>query len=173
LAGKPDPATLVERRGIEVGIGGIARQRPTLDLMRLRIDAHDRILAAVGDPGCAVGPDDHAVRRRARTQHDLLELARLRIEDAELAGRLRRVVDRAAGDRCCSDVVRVRSPRHVEKDRYESRGVRERAGRCGRCNKQDADAPCNVHRRLRGRHKLRARPPAINAAALRAGSAQV
>ena len=80
--------------------------------LRLRIDARDRVLPALGDPGRAVRPDDHAVRRRALAERDLLDLAGLRIEDAERALALRRVPDGAV--RRGRDVVRMRAARRLE-----------------------------------------------------------
>ena len=68
LAREPDPALPIEGRRVEVRVSGCRRQRPALHGASVRIDAHDRVLAAVGDPRRAVGTDDHAVRRRARPQ---------------------------------------------------------------------------------------------------------
>ncbi len=75
-------------------------------------DADDRVQAAVGDPCCSVGPDDHAMWRAALPQRDLGRLAGLRIEDAQPASQLCRVPDRSIRRGC--DVVRVRARRNVE-----------------------------------------------------------
>jgi hypothetical protein len=46
-----------------------------LHLPGLRIDARDRVLPALGDPGRPIRPGDHAMRRGLRTELDLLDLA--------------------------------------------------------------------------------------------------
>src|SRR5207244_4273872 len=70
LAGEPEDPVAVERRGVEAHRGERLRERKALDLVRLRVDAHDRVLAAVGDPRRAIRSDDDTVRRRARTELD-------------------------------------------------------------------------------------------------------
>src|SRR5208282_5241034 len=50
LAGKPDPAVVVEGERVEVDVARIGGQWPHLEGMGLRIDAHDGVLAAVGNP---------------------------------------------------------------------------------------------------------------------------
>ncbi len=52
------------------------------------------------------GPGDHAVRRRARTERDLADVAGRRVEVAEDAGLLAGVPDPAVGGR--RDVVGMR-----------------------------------------------------------------
>src|SRR6185295_3112780 len=85
LAGKPVHALLVEDRRVEVGVAAVRGQRPALHGAGLRIDAHDRVLPAVGEEGRAVGAGDHAVRRGAGAELDELDLAALGVEDAEVA----------------------------------------------------------------------------------------
>src|SRR5439155_11660110 len=85
LAREPDAATLVERGRVEVGPLARLRQWPALDLARVRIDAHDRVRAALGDPRRAVGADDHAVRRRTLAQRDQLDPAARGLEAPQLA----------------------------------------------------------------------------------------
>ncbi len=93
----------VEGGGIEIGVGALARQRPGLDLLGRRIDAHDGVETAIGDPGRAVRPDDYAMRRRARPERDALDLPRFGIEPAEHPGALAGVPDGAV--RCRRHVV--------------------------------------------------------------------
>jgi hypothetical protein len=112
LAGKPVHALSVEDRGVEVGVAAALGQRPHLDCASLRIDAHDRVLSAVGKPRRAVGAGDHAVRRGAAAERHELDLAALRIENAEVAAALRRDPDRAARRRVRPDVVHAMAPGH-------------------------------------------------------------
>ena len=107
LPRKPRPAPAIERQRVQVGAGRRRRQLPHADRVRFRIDAHDRVLSAIGDPGRTVGADDHAVRRGIPAERNLVHLAGSRIEDAQLAGHLRRVVDRPAGFASRGDVVRM------------------------------------------------------------------
>ena len=112
LPGEPELAALVEGRGVEVCTLEAFRQREQLHVLRLRIETHDRVLPALGNPRGAVRSDDHAVRRRALAERDLLRFAGLRIEHAERALMLRRVPDRAVGRG--RDVMRMRAGRHRE-----------------------------------------------------------
>src|SRR5262249_60901513 len=73
LAGEPELAVAVERRGVEIGIGELAWERKQLDLARRRVDARDRVLPALGDPRHATRPDDDAMRRRVRAERDLID----------------------------------------------------------------------------------------------------
>ena len=77
LAREPEPAAAVERRRVEVrarrASAGSGKRRTRV---RAVVDADDRVQAAVGDPGRAVRPDDHAVRRRAGAECDAPRLAR-------------------------------------------------------------------------------------------------
>ena len=111
LPGEPEDALAVEGRGVEVGVREIRRQREQLHRLGRRIDARDGVLPALGDPGGAVGPDDHAMRRSTRPERNLRHLAGLRIEDAERALALRGVPDRAVRRR--RHVMRMRAVRHV------------------------------------------------------------
>src|SRR5439155_7836209 len=95
LSGEPDEAESVEGSRVEAHIR--TGQRVAGHLVRLRVDAHDRVEAAIGDPRIAIRSDDHAVRRRAAAELRHLEGAGLRIEVPELAGALRRVPDAAVG----------------------------------------------------------------------------
>ena len=59
LSREPDAALAVESRGVEIGVRhALSGQRPYLDLLCRGIDAHNGILAAVGEPGGAVRPDE-------------------------------------------------------------------------------------------------------------------
>src|SRR5262249_34381141 len=107
LPGEPERALLVEGRGVEVGALETLRQREQLHRLASRIEARDRVLPAFGDPGRAVGTDDHAVRRRALAERDLLDLAGLWIENAERALILRSVPHLAV--RRGGDIVRMRA----------------------------------------------------------------
>ena len=120
LTREPEQAVPVKGRSIEVGVGAISRQREPLHFVRHGIHADDRVQAAVGDPGRAVGPDDDAVWRRPGAELDRLEQAEPRIEPAELARELRRVPDAAVARG--GDVVRTLASRdrvllHHEVDR--------------------------------------------------------
>ena len=114
LAGKPDVAFFIERQRVQIRIAGVGRQRPFADFVRFRIDAHDRVLSAVGDPRCTVGTDDDAMRRRSASERDFLVTSRLGIENAELAGALRGVIHRPAGGGRGRDVMRPGARRDIE-----------------------------------------------------------
>lgn len=62
LAGEPKDAGFIEGGGVEVGVGGALGQREDIDLVGVRVDAHYGVEAGIGDPRCAVGADDDAVR---------------------------------------------------------------------------------------------------------------
>ena len=97
LPGEPQDAVLAERGGVEVGaVGGIG-QGIGLHLQGGGIDPDDGVEPAVGHPGGAVRPDDHAVRRRFLAQRHLLDLAALGIEPPERALALGGVPHRAVG----------------------------------------------------------------------------
>ena len=76
---------------------------------------------------------------------DLLDLARLRVEDAEPAGALRRVVDGPAGRRRGRDVVRVRAAHHVVIDGRRVRGGRHDRDADGGRAARDPGADTIVH----------------------------
>jgi hypothetical protein len=95
LPGEPQHAVTVEGRRVEIGIAPINGQWITLHFFRGRIDTYDGIQAAVGDPWRAIGSDDHTMRRRSRSQRDMMCLAGLWIEAAQRARRLRGVPHRA------------------------------------------------------------------------------
>ena len=85
-------------------------QREDAYRLACRVDAHDRVQAAVGDPRRAVRADDDAVRRRAGAERDLARSSpRRRVELAERPAALRRVPDAAV--RRGRDVVRVGAAR--------------------------------------------------------------
>ena len=73
----------VEGCRIEVGIAGAFRQREERNRFCGRIDAHDGVEAAVGDPGRAVRPDNHAVGPRAAAEMNVARVARVRIQDTQ------------------------------------------------------------------------------------------
>ena len=105
--------------GVEVRAGPIGREREDRDLVRRRVDADDRVQAAVGDPGRAVRADDDAVRRRAVAERDRRDLAARGIEMAERPVALPGVPDAAVGGR--RDVMRMRARRHRVLDDLERR----------------------------------------------------
>src|SRR5262249_59326637 len=77
LAGEPQHAEAIEDGRVQVGTAACI-ERKSLYLAGLRVDADNRILTAVGHPRCAVGSDDHAVRRRARAKRNFAAAARSR-----------------------------------------------------------------------------------------------
>jgi hypothetical protein len=116
--------------------------------MSLRVDAHDGILAAVRDPCRAVGADDDAVRRRARSQRNFVDLAGLGIENAELARALRRVVDGAAGLSRRGDIMRSRIARNFEvRGSGSCRVQRQRASACSEegSGERSDPGPVSIH----------------------------
>ena len=127
LTGEPEDAVAVERGGIEVRVRVGSRQLEHLDLLGRRVHPHDRVQAAVGDPRCAVGTDDHAVRRGARAEVDLADLPGRRVEMAERAVVLARVPDATVdGGR---DVVWMAARRDRVLDELPRRVARSRSGR--------------------------------------------
>src|SRR5262249_16646308 len=108
LPGKPPPPALIESERVEVGVPGVGGQRPHFEGAARRVIADDGVLTPVGDPCRTIGPDDDAMRCRTPSERNLLVFPGLRIEDAELSRRLRRVINRAAGLRRGGDVVRMR-----------------------------------------------------------------
>ena len=96
---------LSNTRGVEVGVGLLFGQAEQRHLVITGIDAGDRILSALGDPGRAVGADDDAVRGGALAEIDQLVRAVARIEPAQRAVALAAEPDRAVGRR--RDVARA------------------------------------------------------------------
>ena len=95
-------------------------------------DAHDRVLAAVGDPRRAVRALDDAVRRGAAAERHQLDARALRVEPAEVAAALRREPDAAVGRR--RDVVdagRLARPERpaAHRSRRAARAARQRRER--------------------------------------------
>src|SRR5207249_4517674 len=86
LAGEPQDATAIESSRVQVGVA--PGQRKNADLVRLRIHPHDCVLAAIGHPGRAVRAEDDAVWRRPRSERNLSNITRGRIEPAEIASTL-------------------------------------------------------------------------------------
>src|SRR5262249_42374438 len=73
---EPDATLAVESGGVEVSVEHTrGRQRAFLDLLRRRIDAHNGVLAAVGEPGGPIRPDDDTVRRGTLAECNSLDLA--------------------------------------------------------------------------------------------------
>src|SRR5262249_25496709 len=62
LPRKPEDAVAIESRGIEIGVTGVARKRPGPDCLRLRIEAHDCVEPAIGNPGRTVRTSDDTMR---------------------------------------------------------------------------------------------------------------
>ncbi len=124
------------------GGSGNARTR-----VGLAVDPHDRVEAAVGDPGRAVWARDDPVRCGAGTERDLTDVAGRRIEMAENAGSLPRVPDAAVGGR--RDVVRVRASRNIELTSLE----RHRQGRYGGRSRGGAGLRCDRSRGRGRRHR--------------------
>jgi hypothetical protein len=78
----------------------------------LRIDAHDGVLSAIGEPGRAIGALDYAVRCRLRPELDLSALTCAGIEDAKGAIALGRVLHFAIWGGC--HVMRIGAFRQWE-----------------------------------------------------------
>ena len=110
-AGEPQDPVLVEDAGVRPQLAEAGRHREDVDVEVARGDADDRVGALVGHPGGAVRSGDHAVRRRAAREVDLVDLAGRRIEPAESPVPLARVPD--APVRGGSDVVRMGAIRHA------------------------------------------------------------
>src|SRR5690606_18257072 len=91
LAGEPQRAVAAEGGGVEVAVADRLGKRPDRQLAAGGIEANDGVLAAVGDPGGAVGPLDDAVRPRPLTERHLAHLAAGRVQDSQRALVLRRV----------------------------------------------------------------------------------
>src|SRR6266511_5165987 len=91
LAGEPEDALSVEGRRVEIRERASTREREAPDAQRSRVDADDGVQAAVRDPRSAVGPDDHAVRRRTVAEMCLPGASGVRVEPAEVTRALRRV----------------------------------------------------------------------------------
>ena len=111
LAREPQHAAAIEHRRVQVGIAGARGQAEQADRLGARVDAHDRVETAVGDPGRAVRADDDAVRRGARPERDVTRSPGARVQTAERPRVLRRVPDAAV--LCRRDVVGVRPGRHA------------------------------------------------------------
>ena len=105
------------------------RQREPLDFAGRRVDPHDGVEPGVRHPRGAVGPDDHAVRRRAGAERYFGRATGRRVEPAELPRTLRGVPHRAVGRR--RHVVRPRPRRHREAFDCIP-GAARRSGRSGR-----------------------------------------
>ena len=135
LAREPEDPAPVEGRRVEVRVARARREREASDLPRPRVDADDCVQAAVGDPGSAVGPDDHAVRRGAGAQRRQPRAPVPRVQPAQLARVLRRVPDASVpGGR---DVVRVRPRRDPELPNAKLALTRTRGARRSRDDERD------------------------------------
>src|SRR5205823_946534 len=99
LPGEPVDALLVEGSRIEVGARKVARQREYLGGARARIETHDCVLPAVGEPGSAIRTLDNAVRCRSRPKRNVFGLIGFGIENAQHTFRLARIPDRPVGAR--------------------------------------------------------------------------
>src|SRR5690606_12291554 len=127
LAGKPVHAVLVECAGVEVGVAAVLRQLPHVDRLALRIVADDRVLPAVGNPRLAIGPEYHAMRRRALAERHLAIGPRIDVDDPERALALRGIPDFARPPR--RRIVRPRAGGKLEHPCFVLRLVRR--GRIG------------------------------------------
>src|SRR5882757_739747 len=94
LSGEPVDAFLVEGSGIEIGARKIARKREYLDGARDRIEPHDCVLSAVGEPSGASRTLRYAMGSRPRPERNMLGLAGLGIEYAQHTFGLARIPDR-------------------------------------------------------------------------------
>ncbi len=97
LTGEPEASAAIEGRGVEVDVAARSGQRPVLDLARARIDPHDGVRPALGDPGGAVRADDHPVRGGGRAKGDEIDLAAGRVEPPQVPAPLSGVPDDAVG----------------------------------------------------------------------------
>src|SRR5215472_345905 len=88
LPGEPEYTLMIEGGCVQVCGAALLGQRKKLDGAGRGIHPRDCVLPAFGDPGGAVGADDHAVGRCTRPQRDQIRLASFGIEPAEFAGRL-------------------------------------------------------------------------------------
>src|SRR5215470_3577555 len=141
LSSEPQDALLIECRCIEIGVAELPRQREQLDLARRRIDASDRILAALGDPWRAIRSNDDAMGRGARPERNVLVLAGLWIEAAENAFLLAAVPDRAVRGR--RDVMGI-----VARRQLIERRLRGEARCCERARKRRNHGGDESHPRL-------------------------
>jgi hypothetical protein len=138
LPGEPEHPALVEHRRVEIGIRKVRRQPINLHLAGDRIDAGDGVLSALGQPGGVVGPDNNAMRRRARPERHMLGLAGRRIEYAEHPEMLARIPDLAVRRR--RHVVRI-GPRGKLVEAHGGRLRRGREGerQCGGGDQETSD----------------------------------
>ena len=143
LAREPEDPAPVEGRGVEVRVARARREREPPDLPRPRVDADDCVQAAVGDPGSAVRPDDHAVRRGAGAERGQPRAPGPRVQPAQLARVLRRVPDASVpGGR---DVVRVRPRRDAELPNAKLVLTRTRGARRSRDDERDGGGDPHEH----------------------------
>src|SRR6516165_598772 len=130
LAGEPHDAVLVECQCVEVGARKRLRQREQLDLFALGVDAGDGVLPAFGQPGIAIGPDNHPMRGRTGPERDLFELASLGIEAAGKSLALAAEPDRAVRGR--RDIVGEGAGRQLVERHFcrlsNARGKHQRGG---------------------------------------------
>jgi len=132
LPREPEHAISVEGGCVEIGVAALLREREGLYVFGFRIDPHDRVEAAIRDPGGAVGTDDHAMRRRLLAQFNLSDGACVGIEPPERSQALSSVPDRSVGGG--GNIVRTGS--------FRNGIVADVSGERGRvhmenCNKQD------------------------------------
>src|SRR5207247_7423970 len=97
LAGEPEHPLRVEGGRVEISAAALGWERESDDFARDRIDTHDGVLAAIGDPRRAIKADDHAVRSGWAAQGDLLHLAGRRVQPPQFPDRLGGVPDAAVG----------------------------------------------------------------------------
>ena len=114
LAGKPHAALAIERERVEIRVAGVFRQRPFATSC---VFGSTRTMA-FWPPSVTQARRRDRRRRRAAPSRGPAESPRsgryARIEDAELAGTLRRVVDRPACGGRRGDVVRTGTGSDVE-----------------------------------------------------------
>ena len=142
LPGEPEDAAAVERRRVEVRVAARGGQRERVDVERARVDAHDRVQPAVGDPRAPSGPTITPCGAEPSPSGTCVVLP--------VAGS-----SRPSSPECCAvyqtrpvgrgrDVVRVRARRHrilATRSAAADDGARTRAHSSGLDPADEAEAP--------------------------------
>ena len=156
LAGVPEVAVAIERRGVEVGVRRALGQTEHAHLAPRPADADDGVLATVGEPGRPVRALDHPVRRRSGAECDELRAAGLRVEPAEVAAALRAEPHAAIGGR--RHVVDAGALRCAQGPRLHARHLLREGGPPVKPNRGNGECGQRGTARHRSRHSG---PPVI------------